>query len=125
MRDRAMQYSFEEYCRVIDAFAPSMDDYLYFYDISQDKYHISEKALERFDIPANEFSNVVETHKSFVYEEDSDLLVTDLKKLADGEKDLHNIEYRWVGKDGNPIWINCRGRVIDDENGNFQVENKL
>ena len=117
MRNKAAQYSFEEYCRVIDAFAPSMDDYLYFYDITQDKYHISEKALDRFAIPANEFSDVVETHRLFVYEEDADLLVTDLKQMADGEKELHNIEYRWVGKDGRPIWINCRGRIIKDENG--------
>lgn len=118
MRDRAAQYEFEEFCHVIDGFAPCMDDYLYFYDISQDLYYISEKALERFALPANRFTDVTEMHRKFVHEEDVDMLVADLEKMVSGEKDEHNIEYRWIGKDGNPIWINCRGRVFKDENGN-------
>ena len=116
MRDKAVQYKFEEFCHVIDGFAPCMDDYLYFYDITQDLYYISEKALERFAIPTNRFTDVTEMHRQFVYEEDVDMLVADLGKMVSGEKDEHNIEYRWLGKDGNPIWINCRGRVIKDEN---------
>ncbi|MBQ3559698.1 MAG: GGDEF and EAL domain-containing protein [Agathobacter sp.] len=116
MRDKAAQYKFEEFCHVIDGFAPCMDDYLYFYDITQDLYYISEKALERFAIPTNRFTDVTEMHRQFVYEEDVDMLVADLGKMVSGEKDEHNIEYRWLGKDGNPIWINCRGRVIKDEN---------
>ncbi len=117
MRDKAAQYEFEEFCHVIDGFAPCMDDYLYFYDISKDLYYISEKALDRFALPTNRFTDVTEMHRKFVYEEDADMLVADLEKMVSGEKDEHNIEYRWIGKDGSPIWINCRGRVIKDENG--------
>jgi len=113
----ALDYEFEEYCEAIKQFAKCMEDYLYFYDISQDKYYISEKALERFAIPQNLFTDVLETHKKFVYEEDIDMLVKDLEKMVSGEKDEHDIEYRWIGKEGEPIWINCCGRSIKDENG--------
>lgn len=117
MRDKAVQYKFEEFCHVIDGFAPCMDDYLYFYDITQDLYYISEKTLERFAIPTNRFTDVTEMHKQFVYEEDVDMLVSDLEKMVSGESDYHNIVYRWIGKDGQPIWINCCGRALKDRDG--------
>ena len=37
--------------------------------------------------------------------------------MVSGESDNHNIEYRWLGKDGQPIWINCCGRALKDKNG--------
>lgn len=114
---KATDYAFEEFCELIDGFSPCMDDYLYFYDISQDLYYISKRALERFQMSENLFSNVTENHKKFVYEDDVDELIADLEKMVSGEKDEHNIEYRWIGRDGNPIWINCRGRVIKDDEG--------
>lgn len=116
MSRKAIDFSFDDYCEVIKAVAPCMDDYMYFYDISQDLYYISEKALDRFALPTNLFSDVVEMHKIFVYKDDVDELVADLEKMVSGEKDEHNIEYRWMSKDDTPIWINCQGRVIKDEN---------
>jgi len=116
MKELEKGFTFEEYCEVINEFAPCMDDYPYFYDIKKDLYYISEKALDRFALPSNQFTDVTETHRKFVHEEDIEELVTDLGKMVSGEKDSHNIEYRWIGKNGEPIWINCRGRVIKDEN---------
>lgn len=113
----AVDYEFEEFRNLIDGFAPCMDDYLYYCDLQADRYYISKKALERFALPSNEFTDVIETHRKFVYEEDVDMLVADLEKMVSGEADEHNIEYRWIGKDGQPIWINCRGRALKDRNG--------
>lgn len=114
---KVQDYTFEEFCEMIKHFATCMDDYLYFVDIQQDKYYISNKALERFSMSSNYFSNVTESHREFVYEEDFPLLQEDLNGVISGEKDEHNIEYRWISKDGEPVWINCRGRSIKDENG--------
>lgn len=114
---KVKDYTFEEFCEAIKNFATCMDDYLYFYDISQDKYYISIKALDRFAMTTNLFTDVTEAHREFVYEEDFDMLQADLAKMVSGEKGEHNIEYRWVNKEGEPVWINCRGRSIKDENG--------
>lgn len=111
------QYEFEEICLMIDDFASCMDDYLYCFDVSKDRYYISENALERFAISSRLFSNVMDTLRKFVYEEDMSALEEDLNKMVAGEKEEHNIEYRWTGKNGEPIWINCRGRVIKGEDG--------
>ena len=113
----ALDYKYEEYCDAIRQFATCMEDYLYLYDIPNDRYYISPRAVERFAMPTNYFSDVTETLRKFVCEEDFDMLQEDLGQMAAGKKDEHNIEYRWIGKDGEPIWINCRGRAIRDEDG--------
>ena len=117
MENLVIEYDFDEYRQLIDVVAPCMDDYLYFCDLQKDKYYISPRALERFALPSNYFTDVIETHRQFVYEEDVDMLVADLEKMVSGEADNHNIEYRWIGKDGQPIWINCCGRALKDKEG--------
>ena len=98
-------------CDIIDKFAPCMNDYLYAYDITNDVYYISKKALDRFALPSNLFHDVVEAHNVFVYADDIRILSEDLKKMLRGEKESHNIKYRWIGKNGQPIWINCKGCI--------------
>lgn len=117
MDKKAVDYEFYEFRNLIDGFAPCMDDYLYYYDLQKDLYYISPKAMERFALPSNYFTDVIETHKQFVYEEDIDMLSVDLAKMVSGESDNHNIVYRWIGKDGQPIWINCCGRALKDREG--------
>lgn len=117
MSERGLNYFFDDYCRAIKTFAPCMDDYLYFYDLEQDLYYISEKALERFAIPANLFSDVANTHRLFVHKDDIEKLLEELERMISGEQEEHDMEYRWIGKSEEPIWINCRGRVIKDNEG--------
>ena len=117
MEKMAIDYEFDEFCNLIDGYAPCMDDYLYIYDLQKDLYYISPKTLERFALPSNRFTDVIETHRQFVYEEDIEMLTADLEKMVSGESDNHNIIYRWIGKDGQPIWINCCGRALKDREG--------
>lgn len=117
MNERGLRYFFDDYCKMIKTVAPCMDDYLYFYDLEQDLYYISEKALERFSIPANLFSDVANTHRLFVHKDDIEKLIDELERMAAGEQEEHNMEYRWIGKNEESIWINCRGRIIKDEQG--------
>ena len=103
---------FELFCGMIEAFDPCMDDYLYVFDVRNDQYYISKKAMKRFAIPSFTFHNVLETHKQFVYPDDVAELEEDLGLLLEGKKLEHNLTYRWLGVDKEPIWITCRGRMI-------------
>lgn len=111
-------YSFQALCELIQQFAPCMNDYLYAYDLSTDNFYITERAVERFLIPTNRFQQVVDTLKTFVYPEDFPVLQADLQEMLDYKKDTHNLEYRWLGRDGSPIWINCRGRLLKNSREN-------
>lgn len=117
MPESYSELNFEDYCRIAQQFSYCMNDYLYVYDVKQDTYYITERALQRFMLPGSVFHNVVATHSTFVYEEDIPALTEDLNQIVTGEKDEHNLKYRWLGKDGSPIWINCKGRMLKDSQG--------
>lgn len=117
MGDNSGSQTFETFRDIIQAFAPCMHDYLYVYDLHSDTYYITEHALARFNIPSNLFCDFLETQKVFVHPDDSAMLIDDLKLLNSGRKANHNLEYRWLGRDGSPIWINCRGRIVESRDG--------
>lgn len=103
-------------CEAIDILTPSMDDFVYVYDLVNDFYYISPLAVKRFDLPGNKFNNVIENHERFVYPPDLPELQQDLAELISGKKNFHNMLYRWMSIDNEPIWINCRGYVVRHEN---------
>ena len=97
-----------------------MDDYLFILNLENRYYEISHSAVERFRIPSDEYYLTDEMLRQQVYGKDIPLIVQDIQELIENKKRHHNLEYRWLDKDGQPVWINCRGRVLVDENGNAQ-----
>lgn len=112
-----MDYTFEKLRDMIECFDSCMDNYLYAYDIIQDLYFISERAKERFALASNCFTDVVEAHRKFVYSEDYEALAVELREAAAGKRDRHNMQYRWLNRNGIPVWINCRGKMLNDADG--------
>lgn len=54
---------------------------------------------------------------SVVYKEDRTMFAKHMQAVMDGKEKVHDIHYRWLDKNGLPVWVNCRGVVIDDEDG--------
>ncbi len=121
MEDCKKKITLEQMEEFIDILNPTIDDYIYILDIQNDVYCISENALDRFPIPSKQFDNATEKIKKFVYADDRDILLEDLSRIMRKETKFHNLQYRWIDKAGNAIWINCRGRVIWDSNGEPQL----
>lgn len=99
-------------CDVIDILYPCMDDYVYVYDMINDFYYISPSAVKRFSLPGSQFNNVADNLRKCSYPPDWSELQADLAEIEAGKKDFHNMQYRWMSVDNEPIWINCRGSVI-------------
>lgn len=117
MKERIQRLSKSQIEEIIQLFQPYMDDYLYIMDLKEDYYRISKHAVERFMLPSDAFYDAVEMHQHFVYEQDRPLIKAELEEMVNGTKNYHNLHYRWLDKNGHPIWINCRGGIINDENG--------
>ena len=117
MKETMKEVTLEQFKDIIDIVNPCMDDYLYILDLQQDLFSISQSATERFRLPSAQFSEATDQFRHFVHPEDIALLNNDLIQLIHHGKKFHNIQYRWLGKDGRAIWINCRGRVLRDEKG--------
>lgn len=113
----AEDISLEYFQKVIGLYNSTMDDFLYIFDLVNDIYCISTNAVARFRMPSELFGNASEELRKVVYPGDFDMLNDDLAMVKSGEKDIHNIEYRWLDKEGNVIWINCRGNVIKNKKG--------
>ncbi len=111
-------FLFSNFKEVAKEFSSCMQDYLYVYDIKTDTYYITERALDRFKLPSAEFQDVANMHRTFVHPDDIDYLLQDLDDICTGKKDSHNLTYRWLSLDGSPIWIQCKGRVLPDADGN-------
>ena len=108
MIDNVLQISREQIEKAIAILNPCMNDYIYVYDLIDDYYVISEHAVERFILPEDKFYDAAAKHKEFVYEDDYEMLSKELQDIKDGKKVFHNMKYRWLDKNHNPIWINCR-----------------
>ena len=106
------QISFDTIKDVIDQYDPTMHDYLYVYCIPDDTYYISRSAVDRFALSTNCFTNVIEEHRKFVHPADLDMLIKDLTAMTKGKKEYHDLQYRWLGKNHHPIWINCKGVLV-------------
>ncbi len=117
MEKKVTDLSIERFGEMMDLFCSSMDDYLYACDLQRDHYHISPRAAERFLLPGPHFSDVTENLRKFTYPEDFPALEKELLEINAGHKQDHNMHYRWLGKNREPIWINCRGIVLFDEGG--------
>ena len=115
MKRNKITLSREQLEEAIQLFNRSMDDYLYLFDLQNDYYTISKHAIDRFCLPNYHFNDAENEHNHFVYKEDLPLLFNEFHKIKSGEITEHSLHYRWLDKNHNPVWINCRGDVILDE----------
>lgn len=111
MNNEYPQLTVRQLCSVIKMFDSSVDDYLYLYDLDNDYYYMSVHATEKIPLERNEFNNVIEEHRKICYPEDFSMLEQELKGIISGKNNVHNLQYRWIDKELNPVWINCRGVV--------------
>ena len=110
-------FSREQMEYIVELFNPCMDDYLYVFDLQKDFYKISKHATERFLLPGDNFDDAAKAHHTFVYSEDQSRLDDEFRRIMSGEIVFHNMHYRWLDRAGKPVWINCRGRVLNDADG--------
>ena len=110
-------FSREQMEYIVELFNPCMDDYLYVFDLQKDCYKISKHATERFLLPGDNFDDAAKAHHTFVYSEDQSRLDDEFRRIMSGEIVFHNMQYRWLDRAGKPVWINCRGRVLNDADG--------
>ena len=110
-------FSREQMEYIVELFNPCMDDYLYVFDLQKDCYKISKHATERFLLPGDNFDDAAKAHHTFVYSEDQSRLDDESRRIMSGEIVFHNMHYRWLDRAGKPVWINCRGRVLNDADG--------
>lgn len=110
---------FEATLKLIETVNRATDDYLFIWDIGADKRWFFGDIDKHYDIRKNgsETNSTPEMMK-IIDPADRNAVLKSLKQIAKGEKDTHNMDYRWINRNGGKIWINCHGTVIRDDAGN-------
>ncbi len=117
--DTAKDSRILNYLNALEILSQSTDDFLFLLDIPGDvnwffgpidgKYSVRREGSE---------TNTTAEMLNIVYPADKPALEASLREIAEGKTDVHNIDYRWIDRSGNITWINCRGKVISDKDGN-------
>lgn len=108
-----------EYLNVIEIMSKNTDAYMFLYDIRNGENWFfgdidKEYAMHYNGKPTNTVAEMVDV----VHPADFAALKQDLKLIASGKKNVHNMEYRWINRKGEVVWVSSRGNVINDEDGN-------
>ncbi len=97
------------------------DAFLFVFDLSKDTYFISQYARNIFNFPEEKMENATHELMKIVYPEDQASLRADLDLLKSGKRTEHNLDYRWVNKNGKPIWIRCRGKILPNNSEEHRI----
>lgn len=106
------------YLNVLNILRKSTDDYLFLWDVARDQFWFFDEVDSEYAIHTHEKQVVSSKEMArIIYPADLELLTRELSDIAAKRKEEHDLNYRWVNRRGEPVWINCRGRVIDDDKG--------
>ena len=100
------------HCDAMDMLDSCMNDYLFIYDFLHDFFYITPSATQRFNLINNRFNHVIDAFQTLVYPQDLSILTENIHQVQSTTNGSHDLRYRWLDKEGKPIWINCRGHVI-------------
>lgn len=79
---------------------------IYVYDLTNDYYTISHKALDIFAIDSVSFDNAADKLNEVIYPDDIEMLANDINRIKQNKSGRHDLEYRWYNKEKKPVWIN-------------------
>ncbi len=109
---------FETTLKLIETINRSTDDYLFIWDIAEDKRWFFGDIDKSYDI-RNDGSQTNSTPDMMriIHPADRDAVLLSLRDIAQGKKDTHNMDYRWINRRGDKVWINCHGTVVRNNAG--------
>lgn len=107
---------------LFEAFANASDKiYIYVTDMKTGVTRWSKAAVEYFPDIEEYMENVGELWIKSVHPEDREIYLKDISAVLDGTSSNHNCQYRAINRYGNYVWVECKGSVIFDADGNPDV----
>ncbi len=106
---------FSVYSETLSFLHKSFNDYFYILDFETGKVKFFGDIAEKYDLPLDEDNCCsVDDWCAIVYPRDLEFFSEDIRQLKEGEKLLHNLEYRLRNRGGDVVWISCTGKILGD-----------
>lgn len=100
----------EQCLKVMEFLEESTDDYLFLYDFKTGKIHFTGMIHEKYNLPRKKETYQIEELKQIIYARDLPAVRQQFKMVEEGKTDSCNIECRLIDRNGDKIWISCRGK---------------
>lgn len=94
------------------------DSYLFILDLTSDVLIIPERLTKRIALESTCIENGTAAMRKVIHPSDLPMVSEAMREYRSGEKITHDLEYRLIDRENRPIWINSRGTVVTDEDGN-------
>lgn len=104
-----------------DALVQSTDDYIYVCNMDTGVFRYPKAMVEEFDLPGEIVPDAARVWGANVHEHDKKAFLESNQEILDGVTDCHFVEYRAKNRDGEWVWLRCRGHLERDENGRPRI----
>ena len=104
---------------LFEAFASASDNvYIYVCDMKTDISRWSKAAVEYFGLSEEYIEGAANMWAEHVHPDDLQVYVEDIEGVFSGKKKYHDCQYRARNASGAYVWVECKGSVIRDAEGN-------
>lgn len=108
----------DNYLNILEVLNQTTGDFLFLINLKTDTIWYFGNINEKYALRENgTVTNTLDDVMKIVYPADRHALSKDFEDIAQSKKDVHNMDYRWITRNGQMVWINCRGKVIKDSDG--------
>lgn len=103
---------------LFEALANASDNmFVYLADVKQKVTRWSKNAVDFFGFESEYITNFIPYWAEKIHPDDRAIYLDDITSVLNGEKKHHNTQYRVQNSHGEYIWVECRGSLIHDKNG--------
>ncbi|MCM1246357.1 MAG: sensor domain-containing diguanylate cyclase [Roseburia sp.] len=104
---------------LFEAFASASDHvYIYVCDMKPDISRWSKAAVDYFGLEGEYLKDAANVWAEHIHPDDLKIYRDDIEAVFSGKKKYHNCQYRARNASGGYVWVECRGSVIRDAEGN-------
>lgn len=100
---------------------PEAPFFLYCGDVQRNIYYISDNLRDTFNFDSNLVYDFIGLLEQRIYEPDRQLHIKDSQAMFREKRTTHSIRYRIFDKNGQLIWVHCRGILTWDEQKNLPL----
>ncbi|MCM1399256.1 MAG: EAL domain-containing protein [Clostridium sp.] len=104
---------------LFEAFASASDNvYIYVCDMKTDVSRWSKAAVDYFGLSGEYLEDAANVWANHIHPNDLKIYMDDIEGVFSGTKKQHNCQYRARNAAGRYVWVECKGSVIRDADGN-------
>ncbi len=107
---------------LFEAFASASDNvYIYVCDMQTDMSRWSRAMVDYFGLPGEYLEDAAHMWIEHVHPDDREMYTEDIDAVFSGKKSRHDCQYRACNRKGEYVWVECKGSVIYDDQGNPKI----